>query len=239
MLCGCRGGGGQTTPTSPDISSTNLNLAGGSSTISTSTLFDKIRDGDMRWISLIDNDNGYIRLRGVSELSEETAGKLPDPQPLSGLTTQYSMISHVQTRLNAQSDPGRYILWGTRTRQPVLDIPLSYNLNGQWTCVQCTDDGTLRDGRIHGLLMLNALNDNADLRLDGDGLDQQKTLSSRLLPTGLYLDGTRLTPIRSDILGSLFGDENQEAGIIFGIADDQGRVISGGALGQVNKEVKP
>lgn len=49
--------------------------------------------------------------------------------------------------------------------------------------------------------------------------------------TQLRFDDQDLTIIRSKILGGLFGLNAQEAGVLFGIADDQGWVFSGGASG--------
>ena len=52
--------------------------------------------------------------------------------------------------------------------------------------------------------------------------------------TQLRFDDQDLTIIRSKILGGLFGLDAQEAGVLFGIADDQGWVFSGGASGVQN-----
>ncbi len=238
LLSSCGGGGGTSasappvfTPTPPILG----NLLGGATT---SALFQNLPDDGPRWLALVDADSGYIPLRGNAASTEDTLKKLPPPTPLGDITTRFSKISYVQNQLQQIADPGRYIIWGTRNTL-ALQQPLSFTIKGQWTCSYCGGAQALRHGELQGQLSVNPADDRGTVTLTGDGLEiaaslaRQKNnqLSSQILPTILRLDGQALTPIRSDILGSLFGPNVEEAGIVFGIADDQGRIFSGGATG--------
>ena len=85
---------------------------------------------------------------------------------------------------------------------------------------------------------VNGPAETAQLRL-GDGqfdLSADLTLgkTAEFSQTGaasVTFDGNNLTIIRSKILGGIFGDTAGEAGVLFGLADDQGWVFSGGANG--------
>lgn len=239
MLSGCGGGGRSTASTPPSLDISSLNFEGGQARTQTDQLFQSIEGTGPRWITLIDSDNGYTPLRGVKALTNDVVAKLPNPTPIKGITTRYSRVSYLKNTIASQQNPGRYMIWGRQSDQPLPNSAFQYQLGGAWTCVACTNDGQLRHGAIAGLMTIDPLQSQADLNLNGDGLsltatltlNNDQSLSTRELPSSLVLDGKALSPIRADMIGSIFGDQHEEAGLVFGIADNEGRVISGGVAG--------
>lgn len=238
VLSSCGGGGGTSASAPPSLSLNQPEIQSLLNGNAAGVLFQDIPGEGPRWLGLVDGDSGYIPLRGNSVGTEDTLTKLPTLTSIDGITTEFSKISYMQNQLNNIQDPGRYILWGKRSNLIPPDS-ISFTLKGQWTCTYCATETYLRRGALTGQLLLNPIDDVVEVTLNGDGLqvradlerDKNNQLSSRLMPKELQLDGITLTPIRSDILGAVFGPEAQEAGLIFGIADDQGRVFTGGATG--------
>jgi len=237
-VSGCGGGGGSPASAPPQVNIPNPiaggnNLGGGNAEV----LFQNIEGKGSRWLSIVESDSGYISLRGKIQNDTELP-KFPNPEPINSITTRFSKISYISAQINHLQDPGRYILRGSQTSTINLN-QLDYQLKGKWVCVLCNTDGTVRDGSLAGKLAVDIPNSRATLNLSGDGLafnfsldlNKQNELLTTSLPQAISLDGSQLTPVRSEVIGSLFGPNGEEAGALFGIADDQGRVFSGGALG--------
>ena len=143
-LSGCGGGGGSSAAAPPQINAPNPIGGGGSLDGGTAgILFQEVQGSGRRWLGLVDSDSGYIPLRGSSPYTNDALEKYPAPQPVGSITTQYSKLSYIRTRLTHTQDPGRYILWGTQTQQIKVD-QIDYHMNGAWTCVLCQRDGTIR-----------------------------------------------------------------------------------------------
>lgn len=237
-VSGCGGGGGSAASAPPQMNFPNP-IAGGNDFGggSAEVLFQDVEGKGTRWLSIVESDSGYFSHRGKIHNNTELP-KFPNPEPINNLTTRFSKISYISAQINHLQNPGRYILRGSQAS--LINVNrLDYQLRGKWTCVLCNADGTVRDGSLAGELAVDIPRSKATLNLSGDGLafnfsldlTKENDFLSTRLPQAISLDGRQLTPMRSEVIGSLFGPNGEEAGALFGIADDQGRVFSGGALG--------
>ena len=237
-VSGCGGGGGSAASAPPQINLPNPiaggnDISGGSAEI----LFQDIEGKGSRWLSIVESDSGFFSLRGKVQKNAELP-KFSNPTSIEGITTRFSKISYISAQINHLQDPGRYILRGSQTGKVNFD-QLDYQLRGKWTCVLCNADGTVRNGSLAGELAVDIPKSRAILNLNGDGLalnfsldlNKENEILASTLPHLIHLDGNQLTPIRSEVIGSIFGPNGEEAGALFGIADDHGRVFSGGAIG--------
>ena len=118
------------------------------------------------------------------------------------------------------------------------EAAVEYELSGHWTCAGCRENLSVINVELSGQLQVDGSAETARLYLGGGRIDLNADLNfgknaeiDTVTSTQLRFDDQDLTIIRSKILGGLFGLEAQEAGVLFGIADDQGWVFSGGASG--------
>lgn len=214
-LSACGGGGGSSAAAPPNNSTTNPISGGGILDGGVAgILFQNVQgDGDP-WLSLVESDNGFIPAQGNAGDINKALSKYPTPQPIKGISTTFSKISYISSQLS--------------------------QLHGQWSCVLCNANGLLRSGSLDGNISVDIQNKNAELQLSGDGLtmefdlqlDRDLAFFSKNLPNLISLDGTALRAIRSNLHGALFGPNAEEAGALFGIADDTGKVFAGAVVGK-------
>ena len=109
------------------------------------------------------------------------------------------------------------------------DAAVEYDLSGHWTCAGCRENLSVINGELSGQLLVDGAAETASLYLCDDRIDLNADLNfgkntdiDTITSTQLIFDDQDLTIIRSKILGGLFGLNVQEAGVLFGIADDQG-----------------
>ena len=235
-LAGCGGGGGSSAPVPPVTNP----IGGGGSVLDqgkAASLFNTIDGKGEAWLGLVDSDSGFFHLTGEDPETNEILEKIPDLDPDRSITRQFSRLDFIPPPLVNSSDPGRYMVLG-RLAPTLPDATVEYDLSGHWTCAGCLDSLSLLDGTLSGQLVVDGSAETAELHL-GDGridlnahltINKNAEISDAGLPQ-LRFDDQELTIIRSKILGGLFGPEAEEAGVLFGIADDQGWVFSGGASG--------
>jgi hypothetical protein len=207
-------------------------------------LFGDISGGGTPWLAVVDEDSGAFRLTGNGQDADSILVKLPNPDAGRSITRTYSQLQYYPAVSNLAGDPGRYMLLGRLVSSTVLEASVvrsfNYGMEGHWSCVACPGEGgaELRHGQLSGQLDVNIDNARATLDLSGDGLTLSHTLnlvknselSSTALPQ-ITLDEVTITPVESRFLGGLFGPEAEEAGVLFGITDDQGSIFSGQAIG--------
>lgn len=237
-LAGCGGGGGSpaSVPLSSNASGSVLDQG------QAATLFSQLSGQGQSWLAMVEGDSGIFRLNGQSQNTNSILSKLPNADPARSITRTYSQLQYYPAPSNSIDDPGRYMLLGRLTSGDVLSTAtqrvFNYGMSGHWSCSNCGGAVQLRQGTLAGSLAVDLDQSRGVVDLAGDGLtlnnnlDLSKTseLSATSLPQ-ISLDGTALTPIRSEFLGGLFGPNAQDAGVLFGIADNQGRVFSGQAIG--------
>ena len=239
-LSACGGGGSSSAAAPPNNSTTNPISGGGILDGGVAgILFQNVQgDGDP-WLSLVESDNGFIPAQGNAGDINKALSKYPTPQPIKGISTTFSKISYISSQLSQLQDPGRFILWGIQAGKPTFN-QINYQLHGQWSCVLCNANGLLGSGSLDGNISVDIQNKNAELQLSGDGLtmefdlqlDRDLAFFSKNLPNLISLDGTALRAICSNLHGALFGPNAEEAGALFGIADDTGKVFAGAVVGK-------
>lgn len=239
-LTGCGGGGGSSAPVPPVT-----NPIGGGAVLdqgSAGSLFDTIDGEGEAWLSLVDADSGFFHLNGEDPNTNDILDKIPDPDPNRTITRQYSRLSYIPPSSINPHDPGRYLLYGRLANTNLAglqDLTLRYDLRGHWTCAGCRDVLPVIHGNLEGGLNIDINTETAVLNLIGHDIDISADLS--LAKNGVLdhaenvqvsFDGSDLNIIRSRIMGGLYGDHADEAGILFGLTDSRGWVFSGGASGE-------
>ena len=237
-IAGCGGGGGSSAPVPPVTNPIN----GGGSVLDqgkAASLFDTITGDGEAWLGLVDADSGFFHLTGEDPETNEVLDKIPDPDQSRSITRQFSRLDYIPPPLINASDPGRYLLLG-RLAPSLPETTINYDLSGHWTCAGCSENLSLLDGALTGRLVLDGGAETARLHLGDDRIDINADLTfgknaeiTNVGSTELRFDDQDLTVIRSKILGGLFGRNAEETGVIFGIADDQGWIFSGGASGTI------
>lgn len=238
-LTGCGGGGGSTA--SAPLSFSDGSASSFFDSAFAARLFESIDGEGEPWLGLVDADSAILKLGSNSQDTNAILSKLPEADEDISVTKNYSMLNYYPGASNSINDPGRYAVLGRLTPPSAIegdDIqPMRFDMSGHWTCVKCIDNDALRQGDLKGYLDVNFADVNADLSLSGDGLSLTSTLSlaknSELSgnqhPT-VTLDGITINPIRSQIIGGLFGPDINEAGVVFGVVGNQGKTISGSAI---------
>ena len=235
-IVGCGGGGGSSAPVPPITNP----ISGGGSVLDqgkAASLFDSIDGRGEAWLGLVDSDSGFFHLTGEDPETNEILEKIPDLDPDKSITREFSRLDFIPPPLVNSSDPGRYLLLGRLSPQ-LPDAAVEYDLSGHWTCAGCRENLSVINGALSGRLQVDGTAETAHLYLGDGRIDLNADLNfgknaeiDTASSTQLRFDDQDLTIIRSKILGGLFGLNAQEAGVLFGIADDQGWVLSGGASG--------
>lgn len=242
-LAGCGGGGGSSASVPPSISSS-------ASSVSildqgrAAELFDDISGDGKAWLSMIDADSAIFRLTGVEHTTNSILSKLPPADQQRSITNTYSRLSYYPAASNSIADPGRYMLWGKLSpadiavRQAISSV--QFPMQGHWTCVNCPNENIPLHGDLNGQLAVDFTASTADLNVQGNGLELTSNLSlsknnelTNLAHPSVTLNSTPLTLIRSSLLGGVFGPTANEAGVMFGVVDTNGSIISGGVAGTV------
>lgn len=235
-IVGCGGGGGSSASVPPVTNP----IDGGGSVLDqgkAASLFDSIDGRGDAWLGLVDSDSGFFHLTGEDPETNEILDKIPDLDPDKSITRQFSRLDFIPPPFVNSSDPGRYILLG-RLAPQLPDTAVEYDLSGHWTCAGCRENLAVTNGALSGHLLVNSGAETATLHLGDGRIDLNADLNfgknaeiDTVTSTQLRFDDQDLTIIRSKILGGLFGLNAEEAGLLFGVADDQGWVFSGGASG--------
>ncbi|MCE2516510.1 MAG: hypothetical protein J4F41_01475 [Alphaproteobacteria bacterium] len=206
-------------------------------------LFEGIASDGAPWLGLLDADSAIFRLTGDGAGYSASLAKLPPPDPARRVLTTYSRLNYYPAASNSINDPGRYILLGrlTQAYPPEPAGPTSFHIpmSGFWTCVDCLPSGELRQGQLAGQLDVQLTTSSAELDVAGDGLRLHGALgltkTNELIGSAepvLTLDGETLSLVRSSLRGGVFGPDAEGAGVMFGVVDTEGRVISGATLGE-------
>ena len=110
-------------------------------------------------------------------------------------------------------------------------------MQGHWTCVNCPNEEIPLHGNLNGQLAVDFAASTAGLNVQGDGLALTSNLSlsknnelTNITHPTVTLNATQLTLIRSTLLGGVFGPTANEAGVMFGVVDTNGSIISGGVV---------
>ena len=232
-LFGCGSGGGSGTASAPpDI------LGQFERGEARQLLLEQVEGSGSGLVEHLEADSASFREQGSNNNGNGLTKLLPSiAEHTTDIPTEYSRYAYIRSAIDPEHDPGRYLLWG----HLALSVPqgsASYAMRGDWTCAGCEGEDSITTGEASGELSVDFSALSGSLELSGEGLrlgsdlsfgDDYKVLGSSNFSASYNNIAQAIDS--SEIRGGLFGDEAEEAGLLFGFSSGD-KFFSGAILGE-------